>query len=74
MLLDNDYDGIEFGYTHININSSIISHDMEMAGYNDEEIKLYYNYTTQDGKIPKTENSSALYKAQAVRETQWQGV
>nr|DAG86548.1 MAG TPA: hypothetical protein [Caudoviricetes sp.] len=63
VLLDNDYEGIEFEYTDININASIISPDMEVAGYTAEDIELYFAYTTVDGTLPKTENFSALYGA-----------
>lgn len=63
ILLDNNYEGIDFEYGDINIIGNTFDFTPNVAGYTASEVTLYFAYTSQDTTLSKTEQDSALYGA-----------
>lgn len=63
VLLDDNYEGIDFEYGDINILANAFNEEIDVAGYTTKEMELYFAYTINDGTLNKTEQDSALYGA-----------
>ena len=63
IITNNEMDGIFFENDDINIYSTASNHEIDVAGYTTSNIELFFAYTISDGKLPRTEDDSALYGA-----------
>lgn len=59
----NDYEGIDFEYSDINIIGNCYNGEVDVAGYTTKSISLYFSYIAANEVLTKTENDSAFYGA-----------
>lgn len=59
----NDYQGLDFEYTDINIIGCCSNGEVEVAGYKTRDVNLYFSYVPVNGILTKKESDSALYGA-----------
>lgn len=65
-VLYGDYEGIDFEYTDINIIATSINGTIDVAGYDVEEVSLYFSYIPVDGVLTKEEKDTSFYGARYV--------
>lgn len=62
-IIIGDYEGIDFEYDDINIISTVLNGEVEVAGYTTSNVKFYFVYVPVDGVLTREEEDSALYGA-----------
>lgn len=59
----NDYEGLDFEYSDINIIGCCFYGEIDVAGYKTKDVNLYFSYVPVDGVLTKEKSDSALYGA-----------